>query len=504
MSTTRAKYQEYLDLTQKAADLNNASAVLGWDQETYMPPKSAGFRARQLSTLATLAHETVTSEHYGNLLQDLLSTDGLADEEQQNVRLSFEDFDKNRKLPGSFVEEMSQASSNSFNAWIQARNENKFSVFAPELDKMIALKRKQADLYGYECHAYNALMDDYEKGATVDLLDGVFGVVKAELPTLLQKIAAVPQVDDSFFSKFYPKQQQWNFSLSVLNSMGYDMKAGRQDYAEHPFTTSFSPTDVRITTRVNENDFAALLWSTIHEGGHALYEQGLPEAYYGLPLGQATSLAIHESQSRLWENCVGRGLDFWTAFYPELQQTFPDQLQDVSLSSFYKGMNKVQPSLVRTEADEVTYHFHVMIRYEIEKALLENNIQTKDLPAYWNQQYQRYLGVTPPNDKQGVLQDVHWSHGSFGYFPTYSLGSFYAVQFFNRVSQDHFAVTGEISNGIFSSLLKWLRKQVHQHGRRYRSEELCKMITGKGLDINAFLSYANTKYAGIYGFPEAS
>ena len=502
MSTTQAKYQEYLDLTQKAADLNNASAVLGWDQETYMPPKSAGFRARQLSTLASLAHETVTSEHYGNLLQDLLSANDLNSDELRNIQLSFEDFDKNRKLPGSFVEEMSQASSTSFNAWIKARNENNFSVFAPELDKMIALKRKQADLYGYEGHAYNALMDDYEKGATVDMLDGVFGVVKTELPKLLQKIAAAPQVDDSFFNKFYPKQQQWDFSVSVLNSMGYDLKAGRQDYAEHPFTTSFSPTDVRITTRVNENDFASLLWSTIHEGGHALYEQGLPESQYGLPLGQATSLAIHESQSRLWENCVGRGLDFWRAFYPELQQLFAGHLHDVSLDSFYKGMNKVQPSLVRTEADEVTYHFHVMIRYEIEKALLENSIQTKDLPAYWNQQYQRYLGVTPPNDKQGVLQDVHWSHGSFGYFPTYSLGSFYAVQFFDQVSHDHEALSSEISNGIFSSLNKWLRKNVHQHGRRYRSEELCKMITGKGLDINSFLSYANKKYAGIYGFPE--
>ncbi len=500
MNHTETLYQQYKEQTQKAADLNNAAAVLGWDQETYMPVKSVPFRARQLATLATQAHEIATNEAYGNLLYKLSSKADLADGAAQNVRLSLEDYEKNKKLSSALVEALSEASSNSFNAWIKARQENDFSIFAPELERMVALKHQQAEAYGYEAHPYNALMDDYEKGATVTLLDNVFGQVKEELPKLLKKIENATQVDDSCFNKFYPRNEQWDFSLSVLKSIGYDFKAGRQDYAEHPFTTSFSPVDVRVTTRVDENDFASMLWSSIHEGGHALYEQGLPVAQYGLPLGAAASLSVHESQSRLWENCVGRSLDFWKGYYPQLLQRFPEQLKAVSLEAFYKGMNKVQPSLVRTEADEVTYHFHVLIRYEIEKALLEKTIPVADLPAYWKEQYQRYLGVTPPDDKRGVLQDVHWSHGSFGYFPTYSLGSFYAAQFFAQALKENPALPGEIEGRQFNNLLQWLRNNVHQYGRRYRSEELCKKITGQGLDLSAFLHYAEKKYAGIYGF----
>jgi len=500
MATTKELYNKYREQTQKAADLNNAAAVLGWDQETYMPVKSVPFRARQLATLATQAHELATNQTYGDLLYELASKADLEEEAAHNVRLSLEDYEKNKKLSSALVEALSEASSKSFNAWILARQENDFKLFAPELEQMIELKRQQADVYGYEVHPYDALMDDYEKGATVALLDHVFGQVKQELPKLLKQIEAVPQVNDEFFRQFYPKKDQWDFSIKVLGKIGYDFKAGRQDYAEHPFTTSFSPTDVRVTTRVDEQDFASMLWSSIHEGGHALYEQGLPETQYGLPLGAAASLSIHESQSRLWENCVGRGMGFWKGCYPGLQLRFPEQLKQVPLDAFYKGMNKVQPSLVRTEADEVTYHFHVLIRYEIEKALLEKTIQVKDLPAYWNEQYHRYLGVTPPNDKQGVLQDVHWSHGSFGYFPTYSLGSFYAAQFYAQAVKENPSLPDEIEQGRFSNLLSWLRTNIHQYGRRYRSEELCEKITGKGLDLNAFLSYAQQKYAGIYGF----
>ena len=495
-----SRYEQYQSLAQKAADLNNAAAVLGWDQETYMPAKSAPFRGRQLATLASQAHEILTADSYGNLLKELSLQHDLTDVQQQNVRLSLEDYEKSRKLPSSFVEALTQASSNCFNAWVKARQQNDFKSYAPELDKMIALVRQQADLYGYEHHPYDALMDDYEKGASVTLLDKVFGQVKTELPKLLQQIAAAPQVADSFFRQHFPKDKQFAFSMSVLNAMGYDMEAGRQDYSEHPFTTSFSPTDVRVTTRVDEHDFASMLWSSIHEGGHALYEQGLPDTQYGMPLGAAASLSIHESQSRLWENCVGRSLPFWKHFYPQLQQQFPQQLNNTSLQQFYAGMNKVQPSLIRTEADEVTYHFHVMIRYEVEKALLEQTIQTNDLPAFWGEQYQQYLGVIPPNDKVGVLQDVHWSHGSFGYFPTYSLGSFYAAQFFNQAHKELPGLQGQIEQGQFDDLLHWLRNNIHHYGRRYRSEELCKKITGEGLNMDAFLQYAQQKYAGIYGF----
>lgn len=491
-------YTQYKEMTQKAADIQFAAAVLGWDQEVYMPPKGFESRGRQLATLASQAHELLTSEQYGELLHELTAKDDLDDDEKSNVRLSLEDYEKNRKLPPAFVEELTRQTSNSYNAWIQARRENKYSVYKKELSKMIDLKRKQADLYGYEAHPYNALLDEYEKGATVAMLDPVFEQVKEQLPPLLKSIEQAQQVDDSFFTRHYPKQRQWDFSMTVLRRMGYDLDAGRQDYSEHPFTTSFSSEDVRVTTRVDEDNFASMLWSSIHEGGHALYEQGLPSGEYGMPLGTAASLAIHESQSRLWENSVGRSLTFWEYFYPKLQQYFPQSLEDVSLDTFYKGMNKVEASLVRTEADELSYHFHVLIRYEIEKKLIGGTLSAEGLNEVWNDYYKQYLGVSAPGDMQGVLQDVHWCHGSFGYFPTYSLGSFYAAQFFEQAAKDIPGLQGEIKQGDFKKLLHWLRTRVHMYGRRYTSEELCERITGRGLDFTSFMNYAKAKYAAVY------
>lgn len=495
---TQELYNSYQETTQKAADLYYAAAVLSWDQEVYMPAKGFSYRGRQLSTLASAAHEMVTAEPYGKLLRKLHDT-GLGEEKQHNVRLSLEDYEKNSKLPAAFVEELTRQTSASYSAWIKARQENDFSIYLPELEKMVALMRKKAELYGYADHPYDALLDEYEKGATVAMLDVVFEDVKKQLPPLLEKIRNATQVNNAFLQQHYPRQQQWEFSMQVLRAMGYDFEAGRQDISEHPFTTSFAPTDVRVTTRVDEKNYESLLWSSIHEGGHALYEQGLPELQYGLPLGQAASLSIHESQSRLWENNVGRSLAFWKHFYPQLQEVFQEQLADVSVEDFYKGINQVAPSLIRTEADEVTYHFHVLIRYEIEKGLIAGDIAVKDLAGVWNEYYQKYLGVSAPDDKQGVLQDVHWSHGSFGYFPTYSLGSFYAAQFFSKASQDISGLKEKIEQGDFKELLQWLRKHVHRHGRRYRSEELCRKITGRGLDFSGFMQYVTDKYTGIYG-----
>ncbi len=288
--------------------------------------------------------------------------------------------------------------------------------------------------------------------------------------------------------------------MEMIKQLGFDFEAGRQDIAEHPFTTNFSSQDVRLTTRIDENDFSNMTWSCIHECGHGLYEQGLPVTFYGLPLGEYTSLSIHESQSRLWENNVGRSLNNWRYFYPVAQQYFPEQLNDVSLQQFYKGINKVQPSFIRTEADELTYHFHVLIRYELEKKLLEGTLQTKDIPAYWNEQYNKLLGVNVPEDRQGCLQDVHWSHGSFGYFPTYSLGSFYAAQFFAAAQKNIPNLTLSITNGNYKPLLEWLRTSVHVHGRRFTSEELCERITGETLNIDYFMRYATDKYKDIYVF----
>jgi carboxypeptidase Taq len=496
--TSSELYNQYKDISQKAADIQYASAVLGWDQEVYMPPKGFSFRGRQLATLATLAHEMLTGDDYGALLHELGGRNDLDDDAKDNVRLSLEDYDKNKKLPASFVEELTRQTSASYNAWLQARGENSYKVYAPELEKMIALKKKQADLYGYAQHPYDALLDDYEKGATVAMLNPVFDMVKQQLPPLLEKITKAKQVDNSFFHHHYAKQQQWDFSMDVLKSMGYDLEAGRQDMSEHPFTTSFAPTDVRVTTRVDEDNFASLLWSSIHEGGHALYEQGMRADQYGLPLGAAASLSIHESQSRLWENCVGRSLSFWKYFFPKLQAYFPAALSGLSAETFYKGMNKVQPSLIRTEADELTYHFHVLIRYEIEKGLIGGELNPADLVDAWNSNYKKYLGVSSPDDKQGILQDVHWSHGMFGYFPTYSLGSFYAAQFFEKAVPEIVNLKDETENGRFFALLEWLRMKIHVHGRRYRSEELCRNITGSGLDFSSFMRYATRKFSEVY------
>jgi carboxypeptidase Taq len=492
-------YTDYTTLLQKAADINYASAVLGWDQETYMPPKGAEYRARQLATLASMAHEMLTSDKYGKLIHELSQAPDLNDTEKSNVRLSLEDYERNRKLTPEFVEELSRQTSECFNAWIAARKQNDFSLFAPSLSKMIALKRQQAEMYGYKAHPYDALLDEYEKDATVEMLDPIFNGIKQQLPVLLKKIKEAPQVSNECFHRNFPKEPQWAFGIDVLKQMGFDFEAGRQDYSEHPFTTSFSSTDVRLTTRVDEHNYASMLWSCVHEGGHGLYEQGLPEEQYGLPLGSAASLGIHESQSRLWENCVGRSHDLWKFFYPKLQKYFPDQLKDITAETFFKASNRVEPSLIRTEADELTYHFHVMIRYEIEKELITGALDPKDLPAKWNELYYKYLGIAPKDDKTGVLQDVHWSHGSFGYFPTYTLGSFYAAQFFDQAQKDIKDLKEKISRGELTPLLEWLRDKVHKHGRRYTSEELCQQITGQKLDPQKFFRYAAEKYREVYG-----
>jgi carboxypeptidase Taq len=280
--------------------------------------------------------------------------------------------------------------------------------------------------------------------------------------------------------------------------MGYDFESGRQDESSHPFTTNFSPEDVRVTTRINVNDINEMIWSCIHEGGHALYEQGLPSEEYGLPSSEYVSLGIHESQSRLWENNVGRSLLYWKANYPKLQNAFPENLKSVNTEDFYKAMNIVKPSLIRTSADELTYHFHVLIRFEIEKALIEGLIEVNELPAYWNQKYKEYLGIEVPNDSSGVLQDIHWSHGSFGYFPTYSLGSFYAAQFFAQAKKEITGLEAEIEKGNMKPLLDWLREKVHRHGKYYSAEELCIAISGEKLNFKYFMDYATKKYTKLY------
>lgn len=497
-------YQDYTNYLSKIADVANSIAILNWDQEVMMPPKGAEKRAQQIATLSGMHHELSTEKTYGVLLQKLEKDTQLSDKQKRNVSESLAEFNRNCKYTTEFVQEMSKTISQAFNAWHKAKNENNFNLFAPFLEKLVALKRQECELLGYENHPYNALIDLYEPKTTVNELDVLFKDVRNQLVLFVKEIAATPQHSDALMRNYYPKDKQLAFTEAILTNMGYDFEAGRQDISTHPFSTSFSPQDSRVTTRVNENDLSEILWSSIHEGGHALYEQGLNIEDYGLPSGAYLSLGIHESQSRLWENNVGRSLVFWKNQFPKLQAIFPENLKNYTVDDFYKAMNIVKPSLIRTNADELTYHFHVLIRYEIEKELIAGKIEVKDLPTIWNAKHKEYLNIEVPSDAKGVLQDIHWSHGSFGYFPTYSLGSFYAAQFYYKAAQEIENLEEKTEQGDFSELLTWLRTNIHQHGRIYSANELCEKVTGEKLNFSYFMNYAKKKYSNLYTLNHAN
>jgi carboxypeptidase Taq len=395
---------------------------------------------------------------------------------------------------------MSETVSRSFHTWNRAKKESRFSVFEKELADIVELKKEEADMLGYAGHPYDSLMDEFEKGSTVKGLDKIFGNILPKLQAILEKIQHASPPVDVFLFKSFDKKKQWDVGMGVIAELGFDFNAGRQDLSSHPFSTSFNKNDVRITTRINENDYSSMLFSCIHETGHALYEQGLPESEYGLPSGEYASVSIHESQSRLWENHVGRSRAFWKYHYPMVLEKFPESFSGIPEESFYKAVNKVKPSLIRTESDELTYHFHVVIRYEIEKMLIKGELKTKDIPECWNEQYKKWLGVHVPDDQHGCLQDVHWSHGSFGYFPTYSMGSFYAAQFFASANSYDLQLIENMEKGNTDSLLQWQRQRIHASGRIFNSEELCKNATGKTLDVQYFLDYLLDKYGKIYEF----
>jgi len=491
-------YDTFKKKMQRIADLNNTASVLSWDQETYMPELGAEHRSQQQATLAGISHTMSTEKELGELLKKLSDDKTLTPGQQKNVALTLKDYEKRKKYTTEFVEKISQTVSQCFVAWQKAKHENNFSLYAPHLEKLVELKREESEFLGYEKHPYDAQLDMYEPEATTAQLEKLFGGVREKLVAFVNIIKSQPQNNDDFMYKHFPKDKQWDYGIMLLKQMGYNFKAGRQDLSTHPFSTSFSPLDVRVTTRMNENDLSEMMWSCIHEGGHALYEQGMPVEEYGLPGAEAISLSIHESQSRLWENNVGRSLNYWKHNFKSLQNTFPDQLKNLGAEDFYKAMNIVKPSFIRTSADELTYHFHVMVRFEIEKALFEKSVNVKELPELWNAKYKEYLGVDVPSDAKGVLQDIHWSHGSFGYFPTYSLGSFYAAQFYAQAKKEIQGLENEISNGNMKPLLSWLREKVHKHGRHFTSEELCIAITGEKLNFDHFMNYANEKYSHLY------
>jgi carboxypeptidase Taq len=421
MATTIALYENYKSKMQRIADVRNANAVLQWDQETHLPKKGAAIRGQQISTLSELAHQMFTNEEFGALLNELSARNDLHGDEKINVELTLEDYTKSKKYSSDFVRKLSDQTNKAFHSWIEARQKNSFKVFEQDLAALVILKKEEAEILGYEHHPYNALLNEFEKGCTVKLLDQTFEDLLPKIKLVLDDISLKPQVDDSFLFQHFPKQQQWDWGMHLIKELQFDIDAGRQDVSEHPFSTSFNSQDVRITTRIDENDFGNMTWSCIHEVGHALYEQGLAQEQYGLPLGEACSYSIHESQSRLWENNVGRSKIFWKHHLPYLKNFFPDQFRNIDDDRFYKAINKVQPSLIRTEADEISYHIHIYIRYELEKKLIEGSLDTKDVPAFWNENYKHLLGMVVPDDKRGCLQDVHWSHGALVIFlPTVS------------------------------------------------------------------------------------
>lgn len=496
---THPLYQSYLDTLRKHADVEHTLALLHWDKEINLPSKGNAFRAQQLATLSGIAHEIVTAPEFGETLEKLATEDvPLQATEKRNVELSFKAFKKVQKFSKAFVMRRSQVISTAYDAWLKAREANDFALYQNALNEMVSLKKEEAEIVGYEDHPYDALLDEYEPNAKTADLIVLFKDVENQLVDFVRELRTHGQVEDGFLHQVFDEDKQWQFGLDLLKNMGYDFEAGRQDRSPHPFTTTFSPKDVRVTTRIDQNFFGSMTWSCIHEGGHALYEQGLPAEGYGLPSGKAVSLGIHESQSRLWENNVGRSLPYWQAHYSKLQGVFPDALDAVSLQQFYKGINKIAPSLIRTESDELHYHFHILIRFEIEKGLLEGKYASNDLKEIWNDRYKTYLDLDVPDDCSGILQDIHWAYGNFGYFPTYSLGSFYAAQFYHQAQKEISGLEDQIALGNNQPLLEWLREHIHQYGQFYSAEDLCVKVTGEKLNFKYFMDYAKAKYQHIY------
>jgi carboxypeptidase Taq len=488
-------------LMQEIADIQSASSLLQWDQETYMPSGSANFRARQIATLSGLAHEKFISGEISDLVNGLLElnlTDPLYKRSLLRIK---QDLNRKEKLKRNFVENLSQTISIAYQYWERARQSNDFNVFSIHLNSLVQLKKEECDFIGFNEHPYDVLVDEYEPGMTKHKLDEVFCNLLPQLSQLLLRIQNAPnQPNNRFLNGQFDSKAQWDLGIKILGEIGFDFNRGRQDLSTHPFTITASPDDVRITTRVSETDIQEMLWSCLHEAGHAMYEQGLSAKAYGFPDSEAASLGIHESQSRLWENQIGRELPFWKAHYQAFQQTFPKEFTTVDIKDFHRAINQVEPGFIRTNADELTYHFHVFIRYKLECLLIEDKLKVKDLESAWNSMYQEFLGITPKNCLEGILQDVHWAHGSFGYFPTYSLGSLYAAQFYNAAVGHLPDLESQLENGNTAQLLQWLKNNIYEKGRLYNSEEICQMATGSGLDPNIFMNYLNKKYQSVYQF----
>ena len=495
MSTT---YEQLISLVREANCISSVESLLDWDSETMMPPRGLAARAEQLSALAALSHQKRTDPRVGELLSRL--DGGMEPSASANVREIRRGYERATKLPESLVREIALVTTIAKDAWGKARGDDDFSQFAPHLSLLLELKRQVADLIGFKSERYDALLDEFEPGMTTAQVAAVFDSLRKPLAEFVAAIgAAARKPDPSILHRHFPRPAQVKFGRRMAEVIGFDFGAGRLDVSKHPFCSGTSPGDVRLTTRYYEDFFSPSVFGVLHEAGHGLYEQGLPSEHLFTPMGQAVSLGIHESQSRLWENFVGRSRPFWERFFPEAQEAFGDSLAGVSLDAFYAAINAVQPSLIRVEADEVTYNLHIIVRFELERAMLSGKIEVRDVPEAWNAKMKDLLGVTPPNNREGCLQDIHWSMGAFGYFPTYALGNLYAAQFFEAANAAIGDLSGAIRRADFRPLLDWLRSSIHRHGQLFRADDLVKQVTGRPLSIEPFLNYVRGKFAPVYG-----
>jgi carboxypeptidase Taq len=501
MSDLDAIYQQLTDDCRETAILATIESLLCWDERTIMPLAAGEYRAEQITLMTGMIHRRRTDPKLGEWLEVLQAekSDPHADR-GATIRELKRRYDRQVKLPQKLVEELARTAVLGQQSWVTARAESNFKSFLPLLDKTFRLKREQAQALGYPECPYDALLDDYEPRALTSQVSKVLSALREQLVPLVAAIAdsgRKPKVE--ILARSYPIDVQETFAKEVAAKLGFDFQRGRLDVTAHPFCSTNGPHDQRITTRYDEHHFPGAFFGVLHEAGHGIYEQGLRPDLFGLPPAEAASLGIHESQSRMWENLVGRSKSFWRHFYGEAQRRFSTALADVSLDDFYAAINDVRPSLVRVEADEATYNLHILVRFELEQALVNDELKTADLPGAWNEKYRHYLGIAPKNDSEGVLQDIHWSAGLFGYFPTYSLGNLYASQFFQQADKDLGGLDEQFAAGKFEPLREWLREKIHRHGQCYTASELVQRVTGQPLSHAPLMQHLKGKFGPLFG-----
>ncbi len=498
-------YDKLLTLSKAITLMSSVEGLLDWDQETYMPKDAIEIRSLQIELLASLVHRQRTSKAFAKALSALIdietgevNDDRLTSAQIAALREWRRDFQKAVKLPNVFVKQFAKTISTACHVWKTAKEHNDFKAFAPHLEKVVSLSRKKADILGFKEHPYDALLDLYEPEMKASILTPLFSKLKLPLTQLLKDINVKTPFFEDFLYRHCPRHKQLEFSHKILHKMGFHPSTSRLDTSAHPFCNGLHPKDTRMTTKVHPENIMSCIGAVLHEGGHGLYNMNLNLEHYGSPLCQQVSLGIDESQSRWWETLIGQSYFFWQYFFPLLQEEFPEQFGGIPLEDFHRAINAVKPGFIRIEADEVTYNLHIIVRFELEKALIEGSLKVKDIPDAWNDKMREYLGVSPEFDGQGCLQDIHWSLGFIGYFPTYTLGNLYSVQFFTTFEKVHPNWKEHISQGSLDFIRDWLKENIHKYGRQYTPSELCQKVTGKSLSEEPYVHYLKKKYSALY------